>query len=151
MSGKAFEEFRKGDYWLSPPRRLTRRDVEAFSRVSKDRHPLHLDPAYARRTLFKRTIAHGLLGLSMASGMLDGLGIIRKSIVAFVGLTWSFRAPIYPGDRIHLKVRVSRKRRTERSDRGIVVFGAELLNQDGETVQEGEWTLLIHSKHHLPK
>jgi len=151
MSGKSFEEFRRGEGWLSPPRRVTRRDIEVFSRISRDRNPLHLDPVYAKGTPFKRTIAHGLLGLSMASGMLDGLGIIRKSVLAFVELNWRFLAPIYPGDRVRLKLRVARKKRTERRDRGIVIFQAELLNQDGRTVQEGDWTLLVYCKRHLPE
>jgi len=145
-AGKCFEEFKRGEKWISRPRRVTQRQIDAFARISKDRNPIHLDPVFARTTLFKRTIAHGLLGLSIASGMLDELGILRRTILAFVGLNWQFLAPIFPGDRIRLEIRVLRKRKSHKKDRGIVALRARLFNQEGCPVQAGDWTLLVHRK-----
>ena len=43
---------------------VTAEDVSAFADLAGDRNPVHLDPAFARTTPFRRCIAHGLLGLS---------------------------------------------------------------------------------------
>ncbi|HET6371275.1 MAG TPA: MaoC/PaaZ C-terminal domain-containing protein [Nitrospiria bacterium] len=150
MPSKCFEDFRRGERWTAPFHRVTNEEIIAFARLSGDRNPLHLDAEYAKATPFKRPIAHGLLGLSLASGMLDRLGIVRKTVVAFIGLEWRFVAPIYPGDRVRLKLSVSRKSRTGRSDRGIVEFDAALVNHKSgkkeATVQEGRWKLLIRRR-----
>ncbi len=47
------------------------------------------------------------------------------------------------GDTVHLKLTVAEKSPTSKSDRGVVKFDAEVVNQDGETVQEGQWTLMM--------
>lgn len=43
--------------------------IDAFAEVSGDRQFLHVDPARAAQTEFGGTIAHGMLTLSMMSGM----------------------------------------------------------------------------------
>ena len=43
--------------------------IDAFAEVSGDRQFLHVDPAQAAQTKFGGTIAHGMLTLSMMSGM----------------------------------------------------------------------------------
>ncbi|GAB3260693.1 MaoC family dehydratase [Larkinella harenae] len=45
-------------------------DVEAFARVTGDNNPLHLDPAFASQTPFKRPIIHGMLGASVFTKVL---------------------------------------------------------------------------------
>jgi acyl dehydratase len=146
MPGKHFEDFRRGQRWETPFHRVTKKEIATFARLSGDKNPLHLDPIFTKTTSFKTPIAHGLLGLSLASGMLDRLGIIRKTVVAFVGLEWRFTAPIYPGDRIRLKLRVVRKKKTSRPERGVIVFGAEVVNQNDRVVQEGKWAMLVRTK-----
>jgi acyl dehydratase len=150
MPGRCFEDFRRGERWTAPFHRVTKVEIAAFARLSGDRNPLHLDAEFAETTPFKRPIAHGLLGLSLASGMLDRLGIVRGTIVAFIGLEWRFVAPIYPGDKVRLRLSVARKSRTGRSDRGIVEFDAALVNRKsgrkGGTLQQGRWKLLIRRK-----
>ncbi|MGW6459248.1 MaoC/PaaZ C-terminal domain-containing protein, partial [Streptomyces sp. NPDC055078] len=49
---------------------VTRGTVESFARATGDVSPLHIDPAYARRTPFGEPVAHGVLAvlLALASG-----------------------------------------------------------------------------------
>ncbi len=46
-------------------KKITDNDIQAFAELTGDRNPLHLDDAYAKKTRFKRRIAHGMLSASL--------------------------------------------------------------------------------------
>lgn len=46
---------------------FSQKDVEEFARVTGDNNPIHLDAEYAARTMFKRPIMHGMLGVALFS------------------------------------------------------------------------------------
>ncbi|MCP9486865.1 MAG: MaoC family dehydratase N-terminal domain-containing protein [Gaiellaceae bacterium MAG52_C11] len=146
MNALHFEEFELGRQWTTQGRTVTEADVVAFAALSGDANPLHVDAEYARTTPFGERIAHGVLGLSIATGLISKLGIIEGTTIAFLGLEWSFKAPIVFGDTITVRYRVADKRETSKPDRGIVSFVAQLVNQRGEVVQEGKQTLLMRRR-----
>ncbi|MBX2841096.1 MAG: MaoC family dehydratase [Flammeovirgaceae bacterium] len=49
---------------------FTQEDVEAFARLSGDNNPVHLDPEFASKTIFKQPIIHGFLSASVFSKVL---------------------------------------------------------------------------------
>jgi len=108
-------------------------DIEAFAQVSGDRNPVHMDPEYAAKTIFKERIAHGLLTASYIStvfGMvMPGPGAI------YVSQTLNFKAPVKIGDTVTAKVVVvdllSAKKRA-RFDCTCTVNGKVVL--DGEAM-----------------
>lgn len=144
--GMYFEEFEEGMELVSPGRTVTETDVVLFAGLSGDYNQLHTDAEYAGGTRFGQRIAHGLLGLSIASGLASRLGFIEGTAIAFMGLEWKFKAAVLIGDTIALTARVLRKRAMRRLGGGLVIIGVALKNQRGETVQEGEWTILIRSR-----
>ncbi len=144
--GRYFEEFTVGDEVISPGRTVTEADIVAFAALSGDYNQLHTDAEYAKDTIFGERIAHGLLGLSIASGLAARLGFIEGTAEAFSGLNWKFRGPIKIGDTIHIEAQVARKKEMQRLGGGIVVFDVAVINQRGETVQKGQWTVLVKSK-----
>lgn len=146
MSGRYFEEFQVGERLTTEAREITERDIVQFAELTGDKNALHLDEAYAETTEFGGRIAHGLLGLSIASGLWVQLGLLERTIIAFLGLEWKFVAPVRIGDRLHVILSVLEKKETKRADRGIIRFGAIFLNQKKEAVQEGIWTVLIERK-----
>jgi 3-hydroxybutyryl-CoA dehydratase len=79
-------------------RTVTEQDVQQFGDVSGDHNPLHFDETYAKGTIFRGRIAHGILSLSYLStvlGMrLPGAGSI------FLGATVRFKAPVRIGDTV---------------------------------------------------
>ena len=144
--GLYFEEFAVGDEVISPGRTVTEADIVAFAALTGDYNPLHCDAEYAKDTIFGERIAHGLLGLSIASGQADRLGFVEGTVEAFMGLDWKFRGPIKIGDTIHTEAKVARKKEMQRMGGGIVVLDVAVVNQRGETVQKGQWTVLIKGK-----
>lgn len=144
--GLYFEELEEGRTFASGGRPVTEADVRAFAELSGDRNPIHLDAVAAGEAGFPGPVAHGVLGLAVATGLAGGLGLTRGTLVALVGVTWRFRAPILYGDTVSLHLRVANRRGTSRPDRGLVTLAVELRNQGGNVVQEGEWVELIRKR-----
>ncbi len=146
MRGLWFEELEVGAAYETGGRTVTDAEIVAFAGVSGDFNPLHMDEEYARGTAFGGRVAHGVLGLALATGLLNRSGLTEGTLVALLGLEWSFRAPIRPGDTVRARVKVAAKRATRKAEQGYVAFGLEVVNQRGEVAQEGELKALVRRR-----
>jgi 3-hydroxybutyryl-CoA dehydratase len=144
--GMFFEEISEGFSIVSPGRTITETDIVMFAGLSGDYNPLHTDEEYAKQTMFGGRIAHGLLGLSIASGLAMQLGFMLGTVEAFRELTWQFRKPIIMGDTIHIEAKAASKKAIRGFKGGLVGFDINVLNQKGESVHKGSWMLLVKSK-----
>jgi acyl dehydratase len=145
-----YEDFRVGAEYRTAERTIDDASIRAFAELSGDFNPLHLDDEYAASTVFQGRIAHGVLGLAAATGLVSETRLTRGTLVAFAGLEWDFRAPLRPGDRVTARLRVEEVRRTSRADRGLVRLAVHLLDQRGAIVQEGTWTFLVRRRETRP-
>jgi 3-hydroxybutyryl-CoA dehydratase len=143
--GRYFEEFEIGDVVETAARTVTEADVMLFAGLSGDYNQLHTDVEFAKGTHFGERVAHGLLGLSIASGLAARSGLIEGTVEAFTGLEWKFRGPIVIGDTIRVQLEAKRKKEMPRLGGGFLVFDVAVLNQRDEIVQKGTWTALIKS------
>ena len=141
--GLYFEEFNVGDTVSSAARTITEADIVGFAALSGDWNAIHVDAEFAKGSMFGERIAHGLLGLSIASGLAVRLGFIEDTVIAFMGLDWKFRAPIKIGDTIHMLAQIAEKKPMPRLGGGLVTLNVEVLNQRGETTQKGTWSMLM--------
>jgi acyl dehydratase len=144
--GLYFEEFVIGDKATSMTRTITESDIVAFAGISGDYNELHTSATYGATTMFGKRIAHGLLGLSIASGLAFQMGFMVGTVDAFRSLEWEFTAPIFIGDTIHLEAEVAESKAFPRLGNGRIVFKVTLVNQDGKMVQRGTWSLLVKCK-----
>ena len=138
-----YEDFVEGLTFATAERVVTEADVRAFAELSGDRNPIHLDPAAASAAGFDQPVAHGALGLAVATGLANQLGLTRGTLVALLGVTWRFRAPVHYGDAVRLHLRVAARRASGNPARGVVTLAVELRNQRGEVAQEGEFVELV--------
>lgn len=138
-----YEDVTEGMEMKSPARTMTETDIVGFAGLSGDYNTIHTDAEFSGAGPFGQRIAHGLLGLSMASGLVSRVpGAAQHRIVAFLGLTWDFRGPIFIGDTIHVVQTVNSKRPTKKPGLGIVVLDIKVVNQKGEVCQEGQWKVM---------
>jgi acyl dehydratase len=144
--GLFFDEFEEGYSVVSPGRTITEHDVCTFAGLSGDYNPLHTDAEFSRDTMFGERIAHGMLGLSAATGLASRLGFLEGTAMAFLGLDWKFRNPILLGDTIRAVVQVSKKRHMPAMGGGVVTFDVRVVNQNDEVVQKGKWNILIKDR-----
>ncbi|MBI4280154.1 MAG: dehydratase [Armatimonadetes bacterium] len=144
--GWYFEDFEEGQVFVTPARTVTEADVVTFAGLSGDYNPLHTDAEFAARTPFGTRIAHGLLVLSIVSGLGARTGLFDETTIALLGVDWRFLQPVRMADTIRAEMTVSRKRTTRHPERGILVRGIRVLNQRNEVVQEGTMTLMIRRR-----
>lgn len=143
--GLYFEEFAVGDTIMSPARTVTEADIVAFAALSGDWTAIHTDAESAAKGAFGERVAHGLLGLAIASGLAVRSGFIEETAIAFRELEWKFSAPIKIGDTIHIRAEVTEKKAVPRLGGGIVSLTVEVTNQRNEVTQRGAWRMLIKS------
>jgi acyl dehydratase len=144
ICGKCIEDFEVGQVDTSRARTITETDVVAFSWVSGDVNPMHTDMEHSRKSPLGQRIAHGALGLSVATGLSAGLGYLDGTAIAALGIDqWKFLKPIFLNDTVHLRATVMSVRPTSKPDRGVLVRKMELVNQHGDVVQEGLMTTMV--------
>ena len=144
--GRYFEEFQVGDVVVSAGRTITETDVVTFAGLSGDYNQIHTDAEYSRQSMFGQRVAHGLLGLAIASGLANHLGFIEGTVLAFRDLTWKFSLPVFIGDTLHVKAIVSELKGMKRLGGGAVTLDVQLLNQEDKVTARGKWNVLVASK-----
>ena len=143
MRGKCIEEFEVGQVDESRARTVTETDVVTFAWISGDVNPMHTDAVHSAKSPVGQRIAHGALGLSIATGLSASLGYLEGSAVAALGVDeWRFLKPILFNDTVHLRATVVTARPTSKPDRGVLVRRMELVNQHGDVVQTGLMTTM---------
>jgi acyl dehydratase len=139
------EDVEAGQEWDSLGRTLTEADIVNFAGISGDFNPIHLDHEFARMTPFHRPIAHGLLVLSMASGL--ALYSPPMRTLAFVSIRdWQFRGPVFIGDTLRVHTKLVEKEVRARGRRAVLTWHRQLINQNGKVVQEGFTQTIVEGR-----
>jgi 3-hydroxybutyryl-CoA dehydratase len=132
------DDLAPGREFVSAARTVTEADLVLFAGVSGDFNPLHMDEPWVRdNTPFRGRIAHGMLVMSISSGLRTPI-LEELEVIAFLELSRVFVAPTYPGDTIHARWTVLDTRRSRsRPGLGIIRLSVEVHNQNGNVVQRG--------------
>ncbi len=126
-----YEDIRIGQH-AEYVRTVTSEDIEMFGQVSGDYNPLHFNEDWAKTTMFKGRIAHGILTATYVStviGMeLPGPGTI------YISQSMKFRRPVRIGDEITARVEVIGKN----DEKEFLVLKTVCINQEDKVVLDGE-------------
>ena len=118
---------------------VTDGDIQKFAEVSTDHNPVHFDEDYAKDTVFKGRVAHGMLTAGLISAVigeqLPGHGSI------YLAQSLKFVAPVRPLDEVVTVVTVLEIDHTRRR-----VQLACTCSVKGKTVLNGEATVLAPSR-----
>ena len=146
--GLYFDEFQAGQQITTLGRTVTEADIVQFAMLSGDWNQIHTDAEYSKEQMTGERIAHGLLVLSIATGLATRLGFMEDTVMAFMGLEWEFRGAVKIGDTIRIRAVIAEKKDMPRLGGGYVTLKVDVLNQADAKVQRGTWTVLVK---HLPK
>ena len=140
-------ELRAGQLFRSPGRTVSESDVVTFSYVSGDFHPAVSDYEWAKsRSLFKRTIAHGLLVMSMSEGLFMRSNIRDQESTDFtLGFNnVKFPNAVLPGDTIFSEFEIIEARESKsRPGSYVVTPRATVRNQRSQIVCQYEHPMLF--------
>ncbi|HEX2696807.1 MAG TPA: MaoC/PaaZ C-terminal domain-containing protein, partial [Anaerolineales bacterium] len=128
--GKYFEEFSVGQKIMTGKRTISEEDIMKFAALSGDDNRIHTDPEFSKAGPFGKQVAHGILGLAIASGLAWQTGILDGTVIAFREITeWKFVKPVFIGDVVQAEMNVSETKALPRIGGGSVVIAFELKNQ----------------------
>jgi len=147
MSSLYYEDVEIGAEFITNAQQITVGDIADFCRLTRDHHPLHTDPDYARAQGFPDIIAHGLYGLALMEGLKTELKLYEESSIASLG--WNdvrFVHPVVAGDRVHVRMRFTSKRESASRPAGIVTEAVNLHLADGTLAISAQHVSLIHRR-----
>jgi 3-hydroxybutyryl-CoA dehydratase len=131
MKGYTISELKVGQK-ASFTKTITEADVYLFAGVTGDINPAHINEEYAKNTLFKGRIAHGMLSAGLISAVL-GVHLPGPGTI-YMKQDLKFKAPVRFGDTITAEAVV----KEIIADKGRVVLTTTCVNQEGTVVTEGE-------------
>jgi 3-hydroxybutyryl-CoA dehydratase len=126
-----FQELRVGERFSTPARAVREEDILEFAALTGDSHPQHVDPDWAAKSRFGEQIAHGLLVLSFAVGLLP-LDPDRVVALRRVGDA-VFKQAVKIGDEVHVDGKITALTELD-GEQGLVETNLRILNQDDRLV-----------------
>ena len=131
-----FEELKIG-MTDSTTKVITSEDILKFAEVSTDTNPLHIDEEAAKKGLFGRRVAHGILVSGLISAVL-GTKLPGEGPI-YLGQDLRFKKPVFVNDEITAKVEIIELR----EDKHFVILKTTCTNQDGVEVISGQATVMV--------
>jgi 3-hydroxybutyryl-CoA dehydratase len=116
---------------------VTDADIALFAGATGDTNPYHFDEVYASKGRFKKRIAHGMLVTGYISTVLGT--ILPGPGTIYLSQSLKFTKPVYIGDTITAIAEVLKIK----ENKPIVTLKTNCINQNGETVVEGEAVVLV--------
>lgn len=147
MPGLYFEEFFVGQTVVTVGRTISEADIFTFAGLTGDFNEIHTNAEFARKTQFGQRIAHGLFGLSIATGLIMRTGFLEGTVLAFREINeWKFVKPFYIGDTVSAELNIAETKALPRIGGGSITAAVAVKNQGGEICQRGSLNLLVLSK-----
>jgi acyl dehydratase len=123
-----FEALAEGLTFVSRGRTITETDVVQFAALTGDFHPLHTDAVFAAEGPFGARIAHGMLTISYAVGLVP---LDPRRVLALRRITdVVFKRPVHLGDTIHVEGGVTGLKAVS-DEAGIVSFSWRIKDAAG--------------------
>ena len=130
MKELAYDDIKVGDS-ASVSKTITEGDIVTYAGITGDFNPVHIDAEYAKESMFKERIAHGMLVSGFISAVL-GYHLPGPNTI-YLGQEVSFKMPVKIGDTVTAEATVTEKR----DDKRIIKLKTTVTNQRGEIVVDG--------------
>jgi len=126
-----FEALEAGEAFVTRGRTVTEADVVSFAALTGDWHPQHADAEWASESPFGERIAHGMLVISLAAGLVpfDPERVLALRAVRDA----TFKRPVRFGDTVHVQGRIADLSALT-DEAGMVTFAWSVVNQEDRAV-----------------
>src|SRR3990167_10067541 len=133
---KTFDHFKVG-YIANLKHVITQQDVDKFVELTGDDNFIHVNKNFAKKTILKDTIAHGMLGASFVSTLIGKY--IPGDGALWVSQQFDFLLPVRVGDELNIHARITEKHASQH----ILVLETHVTNQHKQTVISGSGKVKI--------
>lgn len=130
MKELAYADMNVGDS-ASLSKTVTESDILSFAGLTMDFNPVHVNAEYAKESIFKERIAHGMLSAGFISAVL-GTTLPGPNAI-YLGQELKFTAPVKIGDTVTATATITEKKDEKR----ILKLKTVVTNQHGEVVVDG--------------
>ncbi len=128
--GMTIDQFSPGQTYFYK-KLVTEEMIDHFAQATGDDNPVHLDEEFAKTSIFKKRVAHGMLTTGIMSGVFGtqfpGQGTI------YISQTVNFVRPVFIGDEVTVSLKVLEINATKNR----IMVETICLNQDGQKVLTG--------------
>jgi acyl dehydratase len=139
VEGLFLEDFTEGRVFITPGITMTEAAIIDFA-YRYDPQPFHLDREAAEQSIFGGLVASGFQTMSLSFRLFAQLGTLKNNLGGPGVDVVRWPKPVFPGDTIHCRVTVAEQRPSNsKSDRGIIRWRFETLNQQDEVVMTAEF------------
>ncbi|MDQ0213985.1 3-hydroxybutyryl-CoA dehydratase [Oikeobacillus pervagus] len=135
MGELTYEDIKVGDQ-ASVTKTVSEADIYQFAGITGDFNPIHVDKEFAKDTVFKERIAHGILTGGFISTVI-GMKLPGKNSI-YLSQNFNFKAPVKIGDTVKAEVTVLEKIDKKK----IILLETIVRNQHGEVVIDGGATVM---------
>ena len=144
MTDHYFEDFKKGERFVSGGMTLTEAGIIEFAR-QWDPQPFHIDAEFAKKWQYGGLIASGLQTMCVTLRLWLDMGVLKACSLGSPGLgETQFPRPVRPGDTLRVVTDIVELRASQsKPDRGICRLRQVTINQRGEHVMEQETTVFL--------
>lgn len=138
--GFTYDTIEVGQKSVSQGRTVTDADHSLFMMLTGGWHPIHSDVEHARQVGLEKLLVQGTFGIALALGSHLELPLLQSSdpLIGALGIKeWSYLAPIFVGDTLHIEVEIAAKKLTSDGSRYIIDRNISVINQTGKLIQKG--------------
>ena len=126
-----YEHIHIGDT-ASLSKTITEHDVYSYAGITGDFNPVHVNAEFAKQSMFKQRIAHGMISAGLISAV---LGTEMPGVnTIYMNQQLSFLAPVFYGDTLTATVECKEKN----DEKHRIIFQTTVVNQNGKIVTNGE-------------
>jgi acyl dehydratase len=147
VTDRYFEDFRKGERFVSGGMTLTESAIIDFAR-QWDPQPYHIDVEFSKKWAFEGLIASGLHTMCTSLRLWLDMGVFRACSLGSPGLgETQFPRPVRPGDTLRVVTDIVELRPSaSKPDRGLARIRQVTINQRGEHVMEQETLVFLKKR-----
>jgi 3-hydroxybutyryl-CoA dehydratase len=142
MTATAEAQLGVAERFETEPRVLTEADVLAFAELTGDHHPQHVDPEWSRDSMFGQQVAHGMLVLSSAVGLVP---FDPERVVALRGVSVTFKRPVAFGEAISVEGQVDSVKPVG-DEHALAECHWRIVNQNGKVVARATVEVLVRTQ-----
>jgi len=141
-----FEDFVTGKQALTPERKITAIDLDAFLDLARLHLPMFVSDEGAQQIGHRQRLVPGPMTLCVTMGLVKEIGWFDHVVAVIAFDELRFERALHPGHSVKAEITVISTKPTQNPKRGLVVLAFKVVNQNDETVLSARAKYLVQTR-----